>query len=389
MLVFVSNAQPRRVDSYQLRTLNLLRKMAGPESQGMRMRRPAGSWIVGLILLGGGCLQNTGPSYREVRKDDWDVVLRVPEGIYSMTSSPDRSLFVIAFSGGGPIYRSRAGYDTEWSKVIITQQGQPIFRTIYAPTARTVFGFGDGHLLRWDEGKGITDFGGVGQGKFCGDFTTGVGVTALWGRGDRDVFAVGTQGTILHYDGAGWTPMGNPISDVVSDPCTAPSTSVLWSVGGNEHEVFAAGARYLRLAANGRWTEIEQHQDVGDSVSSHGIAVQGPTVFFGGIRTSRMNTIPRGYYARAGVLAFAGNRLQSLTGYDNVVGMNGGSAQPGSAAVFWSFDKDLLIIDGSDTRVLRLSGFRSVRGAVAVGHTIYVAGLPRDHEEEVVVRLRR
>jgi hypothetical protein len=37
--------------------------------------------------------------------------------------------------------------------------------------------------------------------------------------------------------------------------------------------------------------------------------------------------------------------------------------------------------------VLQLSGFRGVRVAVALGHTIYLAGLPRDDEEEVVVRL--
>ena len=351
----------------------------------MRIQCPAGAWILGLVLLGASCRVRAGPSYREIRKDDWDVVFRVPEGIYSMTSSPDGSLFVIAFSGGGPIYRSQPGHDTEWSKVIITQQGQPIFRTIYAPTATTVFGFGDGHLLRWDEGKGITDFGTLGSGKWCGDYPSGIGVVALWGRGDRDVFAVGSQGAILHYDGARWTPMRNPISDVITDACAAPATSTLWSVGGNEHDVFAAGSRYLQLSSNGRWTEIEPPQD---SLGSHGIAAQGATVFFGGIRIIRVNTNSPRLYVRAGVLAYAGQRLQTLTGYDNVVGMDGGGAQPGSAAVFWSFDNDLLIIDGSDTRVLRLSSFRTVRGAVAVGHTIYVAGLPRDDEEEVVVRLR-
>ncbi|HKN65261.1 MAG TPA: hypothetical protein VJW73_03240 [Gemmatimonadaceae bacterium] len=353
----------------------------------MRMQRLGRAWIVGLVLLGVSC--RVGPSYREVRKDDWDVVFRVPEGIYSMTSSPDGALFVVAFSGGGPIYRSEPGRDTEWSKVIITQQGQPIFRTIYAPTSTTVFGFGDGHLLRWDEGKGITDFGTRGRAKWCGDYASGgSGVTALWGRGDRDVFAVGARGTILHYNGVEWTPMRNPISDVITDECTAPATSTLWSVGGNEHDVFAAGLRYLRLSANGRWTDIEQVRGVDDSVSSHGIAAQGATVFFGGIRSIRTDKNSPRLYPRAGVLAFSGNGLRALTGYDNVVGMNGGGALPGSAAVFWSFDNDLLIIDGSAVRVLRLRDFRTVRGAVAMGHRIYVAGLPRDNEEDVVVRLR-
>lgn len=64
------------------------------------------------------------------------------------------------------------------------------------------------------------------------------------------------------------------------------------------------------------------------------------------------------------------------------------SADGGSAAVFWSFDNDLLIIDGSRFLPVRLTGFRQVRGAVAVGHTIYVGGLLRGEDQEVVVRLR-
>lgn len=305
-----------------------------------------------------------------------------------MTSSADSALFVIAFSGGGPVYRSRPGHDTEWTKVIAALPGQPIFRAIYAPTASTVFGFDAGHLLRWDEGKGITDFGAVGPVKWCGDFSAGIGVTAIWGRGDHDVFAVGSQGTILHYDGSGWTPMRDPISDVVTDPCTAPTNSLLWTVGGNDHDVFAAGARYLRLSANGQWTELDPPRGVGDGASTQGIATQAGTVFFGGGEFIRTNTNPPQFYLPLRLFAFGGRGLQKVTGFDDVVGMNGGGAQPGSAAVFWSFDNDVLIIDGTNVRALRMSSFRSVRGAVAVGHTIYVAGLPRDDDQEVVVRLR-
>src|SRR5439155_245664 len=34
----------------------------------------------------------------------------------------------------------------------------------------------------------------------------------VWGSGRKDVFAVGTGGTILHYDGTSWTvqPSGTP-----------------------------------------------------------------------------------------------------------------------------------------------------------------------------------
>lgn len=29
----------------------------------------------------------------------------------------------------------------------------------------------------------------------------------IWGSGPNDVYAVGTHGTLLHYDGRGWSPM--------------------------------------------------------------------------------------------------------------------------------------------------------------------------------------
>ena len=33
---------------------------------------------------------------------------------------------------------------------------------------------------------------------------------SVWGSSGRDVFAVGANGTILHYDGSAWSPMGSP-----------------------------------------------------------------------------------------------------------------------------------------------------------------------------------
>lgn len=310
------------------------------------------------------------------------------EGIYSMTSSPDGALFIIAFSGGGPIYRSRPGHDTEWSKVIATEPGQPLFRTIYAPTATTVLGSDYSHLMRWDEGNGIIDFGAAGPGKWCGDFATGVGVTAIWGRSDHDAFAVGSPGVIFHYDGSRWTSMRNPIGDEQIDPCTAPSWASLSSVGGDEHDVFADGERLLHLTTGGQWTELQRPKGIGPHVSTFGIAAQSGSIFFGGGEFIRTNTDPPQFYSPLRLYSFSSRGLQTIGGFENVLWMNGGGSQPGSAAVFWSFDKDLVIIDGTTIRPVRMKGLRSVRGAVAIGHTVYVAGLAPDGDDDIVVRLR-
>jgi hypothetical protein len=51
----------------------------------------------------------------------------------------------------------------------------------------------------------------------------------VWGRADDDVYAVGTGGTIVHYDGVTWTPMP---SSTVND---------LEAVAGTDANVFAVG----------------------------------------------------------------------------------------------------------------------------------------------------
>jgi hypothetical protein len=60
----------------------------------------------------------------------------------------------------------------------------------------------------------------------------------VWGSGDTNIFAVGTQGTIVRYDGGQWTPM------------TSSTTVDLAAIGGTGDNAFAVGANgtILRLA---------------------------------------------------------------------------------------------------------------------------------------------
>jgi hypothetical protein len=63
-------------------------------------------------------------------------------------------------------------------------------------------------------------------------------LSSVWGRADDDVYAVGTSGTIMHYDGSTWTAMA---SGAMSD---------LEAVGGTQANTFAVGAAgtILRLS---------------------------------------------------------------------------------------------------------------------------------------------
>jgi hypothetical protein len=59
---------------------------------------------------------------------------------------------------------------------------------------------------------------------------TGANLTGMWGSGPNDVFAVGWGGTILHYDGSGWS---------VTSSGTGVYFSDVWGSGPND--VFAVG----------------------------------------------------------------------------------------------------------------------------------------------------
>jgi hypothetical protein len=79
----------------------------------------------------------------------------------------------------------------------------------------------------------------------------------IWGSSGSDVFAVGYYGTILHYDGASWSPMDTetttgpssvslePVSETISSPTSVATTADLFSIwGSSATDVFAVGQHY-------------------------------------------------------------------------------------------------------------------------------------------------
>ncbi|MCP4109089.1 MAG: hypothetical protein GY749_26765, partial [Desulfobacteraceae bacterium] len=68
----------------------------------------------------------------------------------------------------------------------------------------------------------------------------------VWGSSNENVFAVGSSGTILRYDGNTWTHMTNPSSNYLYG---------IW--GSSENNVFAVGLNSTILHYNGNtWTEM-------------------------------------------------------------------------------------------------------------------------------------
>jgi hypothetical protein len=74
----------------------------------------------------------------------------------------------------------------------------------------------------------------------------GRGLQAVWGSSGSDVFTVGDYGTILHYDGRGWSSMSS-----------GPTESLYSAWGSSPTDMFAAGYNGFILHYNGStWSPI-------------------------------------------------------------------------------------------------------------------------------------
>lgn len=104
----------------------------------------------------------------------------------------------------------------------------------------------------------------------------------MWGTGPADVWAVGTEGTLAHFDGVGWSAV------------PSGTTSDLYGLGSGPSDVWAVGGRDVLHWVGTGWTKKENGANDGlSSVWGFGptdVCVaggdQGPTLLTLSNRTS-------------------------------------------------------------------------------------------------------
>ena len=60
----------------------------------------------------------------------------------------------------------------------------------------------------------------------------GYSLNAIWGKASNDIYAVGSGGTVLHYDGSAWTEQSTPTDRTLFAVMTGPD-GVLRAVGAD------------------------------------------------------------------------------------------------------------------------------------------------------------
>jgi len=119
-----------------------------------------------------------------------------------------------------------------WSLVQI-EEGFDVFG-IFGFTANNIFAVGtNGRVYHWDGTKWKQQVClGIGDG--CSGLLNGEQLNAIWGTSSQELFAVGVGGVIVHYDGQRWTKM------------SSGAEINLWDVWGfNSTDVYCAGADFF------------------------------------------------------------------------------------------------------------------------------------------------
>jgi hypothetical protein len=135
-----------------------------------------------------------------------------------------------------------------WSVVLETPvQDQDYFSPmnhVWGSGPDDVYAVGyDGLLAHWDGTSWNTnDLSGVTEG-------SPIPLSAIWGSSGSDIFVACQYGFILHYDGSAWSP-------TFSDASNGPSFYGVWGSSGNDVFVVGGERRILHYDGTG-WTEME------------------------------------------------------------------------------------------------------------------------------------
>lgn len=89
------------------------------------------------------------------------------------------------------------------------------------------------------------------------DSTTTNGLNAVWGSAGTDVFAAGENGTILHYDGTAWSAMPLPIGRSI-----ATNGAYVSIHGTSSHDVYVIGQRLLLHYDGMHWSPIRRPDEL-------------------------------------------------------------------------------------------------------------------------------
>lgn len=317
-------------------------------------------------------------------RDDWETVFRAtPTSSIAFAAAEDGTLFVAAGDGlfrrlpgdgcqGAPGAGGTGSEAGCWQRM--ADAPEPILE-MYAPSRDEVFALPRTNVVyRWRSGAPgmeplhtpLTDSVLV-----DGHHRRRIFVLALAGRGPSDVYAVGEEGSIQHWDGRAWTLEPNPL---VPAPGAPPSyDDDFFAVGVAGGEVYAGAGELLVRGPTG-WSRIPRPDTAWARGGISAIAQSGGRLVVGG-----------GFLSSSYLAVREGGAWRDLTphirGFRDRV--SGGRGNPDGSAVVWARTGELARVSAGSVRVTRVP-LHTLKDAVVVGDHVYAAGILGS--EHVVLR---
>ena len=184
---------------------------------------------------------------------------------------------------------------------------------------------------------------------------------SVWGSSSSNVFAVGIKGTILHFDGASWTKMSSPSTDWLYGVWGTAASDV-WAVGdqrilrydGSGWTSSYSGPEALRAvwgsASSDIWAVGDKGNDQGGAVHFDGTSWTQVTVPPSETLSAVIGTAANNVYALSTdgtVVRYAGSGWKTFDPLNVLVQMNGLWAAPNGNLLAVGDDNEVHLHDGS------------------------------------------
>lgn len=297
------------------------------------------------------------------------VILRVPHrDLFKLVSSPDGGLFA---GGSEFLYRSQATDTGSWTAIAFPNH---LIIGLYAVSRD--------HVLAITRDCGlIYEWASTGGWRIAFDEKESSidsrcdAMHAIWGRSATDIYAVGENGLVVHYDGNGWAE-DPAVKELFDSLAYTQYSRELWTISATSQDLIIGAGGTILLRPNGKpWSILSPPPNFSRWCGFVTVVGQGDAIAFA-------------YSTCIGRIDRSGFTVLSprLPGFRSDIVF--GADQADGTALLWDYSGEAVAISGKQLRLYYLGGgIGATGGAVINGPWLYMAGVIGS--DGVVVRVPR